>query len=171
MVVIGIDPGKSGWAVPIHYEYATFKPLGRFRPNTEGLKELDDVLTHLVFDKVYVFIEDVHSMPGQGVVSMFTFGFYTGIWYGFFSHYEIRKVRPVDWQKWMCQKGGYDYQEYKKLEKKDKKKTNVLLECKINSNNPWPGKVGHDLADAILIGMYGFDKLNKEKEYAKSNSN
>ena len=50
-----------------------------------------------------VFIEKVHSMPGQGVASMFNFGKGYGIWIGILAALKISKtlVTPQEWKKEM----------------------------------------------------------------------
>jgi len=79
-VYVGIDPGKQGGLavlVPITHprpQPGTYEARATSMPETEleiwqWLKQLADSNHRLV-----AVIEKVHSMPKQGVVSMFTFG-------------------------------------------------------------------------------------------------
>ena len=110
--VIGIDPGKRGG-------------LAFLAAGTEGLHVVDllpmptSTATKHALDSVeikrwiqacdaqctdgffFVYIERVHAMPGQGVVSMFTFGFdagqLAGLVYGL--GHTPRYVEPRAWKK------------------------------------------------------------------------
>lgn len=75
-VTIGFDPGKEG-------AYAIL--FGEDRPKVGPFpfigKELDLRMLYCVLvshdvprEDIYLVIEKVHAMPGQGVTSMFTFG-------------------------------------------------------------------------------------------------
>ena len=52
-----------------------------------------------------VFIEDVHSMPGQGVSSSFTFGKGAGLWEGIVAALSMSYtlVTPVRWKREMME--------------------------------------------------------------------
>ena len=111
---IGIDPGKSGAIACIYDNKVNMLPMP-----VEG-KEI--VVGHIInwlesiyysFDSVsllndwsmknwYVaYIEKVGAMPKQGVVSMFNFGFNTGILHGVFRTLGIPlyTVTPQAWKK------------------------------------------------------------------------
>lgn len=94
--ILGIDPGTTGaigmvtpmvdtWDMP-----ATPKDLAdlfaRFDPNTTR-----------------VYVEAVHSMPGQGVASSFTFGQGYGVILGVLAAYGFphRLVAPATWKRAM----------------------------------------------------------------------
>lgn len=96
MRVIGIDPGKSGgiaWCVDGFMQvWAT--------PKTEA------DIARLFFDfsqfkDTHCFIEKVHSMPKQGVVSTFTFGQGYGFLRACLVCHKIpfEEVTPSKWQK------------------------------------------------------------------------
>lgn len=98
--IIGIDPGSTG-------------AIAVFRPTTQSMyvfsltdktpREIVDVLAleSLKEGRVRAFFEKVHSMPGQGVASMFTFGKNTGIVLGIVATLGIRyeEVTPQAWQR------------------------------------------------------------------------
>ena len=108
---IGIDPGKTGAAALI---------------TNEGNHEILDypgspsliVETFMEWESKYAIImaalEKVSARPGQGVVSMFTFGRNLGAWEGIISTFEIPFMMPTprQWQKGIIdQKAGGDTKE------------------------------------------------------------
>src|SRR3990172_3805556 len=95
MIYIGIDPGAMGAACVLcdddDIETLTFYDGVVCPPKLEdGLRHAD-----------LVVLEEVHSMPKQGVRSMFTFGRNVGFWEGVLHVLGARweTVRPQDWQK------------------------------------------------------------------------
>ena len=102
---IGIDPGLNGAIAIIQYDGQAIAIL----PTPISGKEIDarkivEWLTYrttLKSQKVIACIEKVGAFPGQGVVSMFKFGFVTGILHGVFRTLEIPLyvVTPQAWKK------------------------------------------------------------------------
>lgn len=106
--IIGIDPGLSG-ATAV-YDYVENKIV--------AIQDMPTVLDkktkkkHIVSSELASFIgiyadctalavmEDVHAMPGQGVTSMFRFGFATGICHGIIGSYLLPHVaiKPSVWK-------------------------------------------------------------------------
>lgn len=86
--ILGLDPGKSGaWAL---YNLTTNSVrVGAFNPKNEYLELhslIDTIKKELECysrNDFLVVIEKVHSMPKQGVKSMFSFGTSYGILIGF----------------------------------------------------------------------------------------
>ena len=108
---IGIDPGKTGAAALI---------------TDEGNHEILDypgspsliVETFMEWESKYNIImaalEKVSARPGQGVVSMFTFGRNLGTWEGIISTFEFPFMMPTprQWQKGIIDpKAGTDTKE------------------------------------------------------------
>ena len=108
---IGIDPGKTGAAALI---------------TEEGNHEILDypgspsliVETFMGWESKYNIImaalEKVGARPGQGVVSMFTFGRNLGAWEGIISTFEFPFMMPTprQWQKGIIDpKAGTDTKE------------------------------------------------------------
>jgi hypothetical protein len=96
---IGIDPGKGGGIVvlvgegEVHYSKM---------PQTEA--DIVEYLTNQAWrdnTNTKAVIEKVHSMPGQGVKSMFTFGQNYGTLRGILAAIKIPfdEVTPRHWQK------------------------------------------------------------------------
>lgn len=139
MIYIGIDPGQSG-AMAILNEGSTVAiPF-------KNLTEDDlwtDPFTHLQLDgegKCFAMIEKVGAMPGQGVVSMFTFGQHYGMLRAFLCAARVPRemVTPQKWQKYLgCMSHG------------DKNVTKAMAQRLFPSV-----KITHAIADALLIAEY-----------------
>jgi len=107
-IYVGIDPGKDGGIAAI---IGTGKEEGRVffaeKIPLSGDNELDLSLITSQMETfkrqgiVQVTIEKVHSMPGQGVASMFSFGMTTGMIHGVVAACRIPRylVSPQTWKK------------------------------------------------------------------------
>lgn len=118
MIYIGIDPGLSG-AVGIIQEDALIGPHGDIdvysvfdtptalvEGETTKRKYLVPSMVRLLVPyakrtDVLAVLENVHSMPKQGVASSFCFGEGKGIWEGILAALEIptELVSPQRWKK------------------------------------------------------------------------
>jgi crossover junction endodeoxyribonuclease RuvC len=107
MNVAGIDPGLTG-ALAIIDEYRVVfvddLPVHQIRAGKRARAELDlggmrEVLASLTY--VHVFIEQVAARPGQGVTSMFRFGFTAGQIIGIVAGLRVpySLVPPQRWQR------------------------------------------------------------------------
>lgn len=76
MVYIGIDPGKSGGICVYDPSDDENTIIFHKMPDTvHGIYDLLNYIAHKYSDyRPKVVLEKVHSMPGQGVASTFTFG-------------------------------------------------------------------------------------------------
>lgn len=132
----GCDPGNSGSVTFIN---ANGNEVIRF---AFGATEADiaAVFRNFAPQVRMAYLEKVASMPGQGIVSMFTFGQSFGFLRGLLTAFEIpwELVRPLKWQSAMeCMSGG------------DKNVT------KQRAQQLWPGlKWTHALADSALIAEF-----------------
>lgn len=152
---IGIDPGSSGGI-------AIIRPDGRSSafptPYCDGdydegaMRELLDMAIDEGRPMPCAIIERVHSMPSQGVASMFSFGAGYGLWRGMCAAMRIpyRLVPPQTWQKVML--AGED--------KSDKKAASVRVARRlfpdVSLRKSERGRVDHHgMADALLIAEYG----------------
>lgn len=139
MLIIGIDPGKSGGVGWMDMQATA--PMAAKMPDT--VHELASLMRGLIEDEtsVKVYLEKVHAMKGQGVTSMFTFGQGLGRIEGVLAALAI----PYEWvapQKWQgalsCKTGG---------DKNVSKRKALEL---------FPGtRWSHFTADSALICEYG----------------
>ena len=140
-IFIGIDPGKSG-GIGILYNdsYNVVKC-----PNT-----VHEMANELLLIKemgpdipIYAAIESVHSMPGQGVKSTFTFGQGYGQWLGILATLKIPyiQVTPHKWMKW-----------FGSMPKPKKERKNHLKHL---AQQRYPNvNITLAVADAMLIATY-----------------
>ena len=103
MTVIGIDPGlKGGIVVMVDGRIAKTVKMPVVKGDGGSWVDFGEVASILKYERPdLVAIEKVHSMPGQGVASVFTFGLgfggLIGVCAGLGAPYEL--VRPQAWQK------------------------------------------------------------------------
>lgn len=133
---IGIDPGKTG-AVAILDDKGNYINVLDF-----GQEELMSTLIDYAPVVKFAYLEKVHSMPGQGVVSTFSFGENFGWWQGVLGSLGIpyTTIRPQDWMK------KYSLQ---KTSASDKPGLEVAR--KLFPEAPLHLKKHHNRADALLI--------------------
>jgi crossover junction endodeoxyribonuclease RuvC len=101
-ITIGVDPGLTG-AIALVDSYGVLvavhdMPTLNGNVQVELLHELDFWFPFYEFNACV--IEDVHSMPKQGVASSFKFGRSKGVIEGFFAGVDIplRYVTPAKWK-------------------------------------------------------------------------
>ncbi|MGQ6439209.1 hypothetical protein ACUNEW_19020 [Serratia sp. IR-2025] len=105
-VIIGIDPGCSGAIVAIseageylgHVNTPTLKVGSSNRVN--GASVISWLLTWKSYGIKHAFLEQVHSMPGQGTASTFNFGHAAGVVEGILqgSFIPYTLVTPQAWK-------------------------------------------------------------------------
>ncbi len=107
MIIIGIDPGLSGAIGIIRTERDLVEvhdmpvmPLSKTKRQVD-LFALSRILGKNRNANMHVFVEQVHSMPHQGVASCFTFGMGYGGIQGILAALEIpfTLVTPQKWKK------------------------------------------------------------------------
>lgn len=140
---IGIDPGLRGGIAIIGEETMTF-PMPIDDDGEISETELRDIImyTNKGIDKI-IIVEKVHSMPRQGVKSMFTFGHGCGKIKATIKLLGLpyRYVHPQVWQKKVCP--GYG---------------NPKLRVLISAKQLFPNvdfKNHGGMIDALLIAEYG----------------
>lgn len=142
-MIIGIDPGKSGGIATITLDGQT--AFAEKIPKTE--RDACDLLRSLKAEAVFLYLEKVAAMPGQGVSSTFNFGMNYGFLRGLITALEIpfEEVLPSKWQ------GALSCRPRKKSSKTEHK--NAL---KQKAQQLFPRiKMTHAIADALLIAEYG----------------
>lgn len=144
MKILGIDPGMSGGIACLYVDTFNGGVTAETWKMPETEKDVWDLFEqHKSFlgHVTHAYIEDVHAMPGQGVTSMFKFGYgLGGLRMALIGHgIPFEKVAPGRWQRSLgCLSGG------------DKNIT------KRKAQELYPTiRVTHANADALLIATYG----------------
>lgn len=104
---VGIDPGCSGALVAIHsdgtyVDHVNMPTLKQGSSNrVNGAAVVAWLLNFRVRGIEHAFLELVHSMPGQGTSSTFSFGHSAGVIEGILqgSHIPYTLVTPQSWKK------------------------------------------------------------------------
>lgn len=112
MIYIGIDPGLSGAVATITeiaggyrasvYDTPVLQVENKRKYNTVGMAELlARAYGQHHTNEILVILENVHSMPKQGVASSFSFGEGLGIWKGIIAAYglPLEMPSPQRWKK------------------------------------------------------------------------
>lgn len=114
MIYIGIDPGLSGAVGVITPEYQHVFDTPTVMVNTKR-KYLVGAMACLLRpfanrQDVIVILENVHSMPKQGVSSSFSFGEGKGMWEGILGAFDMPfdLVSPQRWKKEIMADQGKD---------------------------------------------------------------
>ncbi len=149
---LGVDPGGSGGLALVREGFAQAWKI----PDTEA-DAADLLRTHAPAIQI-AYIENVHSMPKQGVSSSFKFGRSYGFLRGLLIALQIpfEQIEPRIWQQRMgCRTHG------------DK---NV---SKAKAQQLWPHlRITHAIADALLIAeacrRFHVEVRNQERPRAES---
>jgi len=154
VIIAGIDPGKGGaiclldeggWIIRLE-----ICPTVKIKKKREyDIRAMCDLLSGVNV----AWLEKVHSMPGQGVASMFSFGRGFGIWEGLIiaRSISLQYVPPQTWKK-------------KMLHGLPKDKNSAILRTKDLYPKPInlkpterSRKDSVALAEAYLIATYGWN--------------
>lgn len=113
MIYIGIDPGLSGAVGVIYADGAGHvfdTPVCLVDTKRKYLVGAMALLLkpYAEHDEVFAVLENVHSMPKQGVASSFSFGEGKGMWEGILGAFNIPfdLVSPQRWKKEMLADQG-----------------------------------------------------------------
>ena len=112
MLIIGIDPGISG--AICFFENGEVREVIEMPTMAEGKKnkrqvngsqtynEISQRIKNISKKDIFVVIEQVSAMPGQGVTSMFNFGQSFGVIKGICSAMQLPTffIRPAKWKKY-----------------------------------------------------------------------
>ena len=155
MLIIGIDPGISG--AICFFENGEVKEIIEMPTMAEGKKNKKQIngtqiyneilrrIENLSKKNIFVVIEQVSAMPGQGVTSMFNFGQSFGVIKGICSAMQLSTfyIRPVKWKKYFgLIKSEKDASRTKAIE--------IFPYFSVNLSK----KKDANKADAILIASY-----------------
>lgn len=159
---IGIDPGANGGIAVINdhgvLEYHTKMPLLR-----DCAKLFRQYAKHN--NSAIVYIEKVHSMPGEGVVSMFSFGQNYGQLLGILTAFDFTylEITPKAWQKLYLvgfETDNFDDNGVAKNAAKKKRDRKHALKAAAQALFP-AVKVHLYIADAILLAHYAYQSRPK----------
>jgi hypothetical protein len=140
-IYIGIDPGKNGG---IGIIYNDIQYCRKCPATVSDMAEEIKVIMGIAPDiQKFAVIEAVHSMPKQGVKSVFTFGQGYGQWLGILASNDIPYIQ-VSPQKWM--------KHYTPLSKDKKERKNQL---KHKAQQRFPNlNITLATSDAMLLANY-----------------
>jgi crossover junction endodeoxyribonuclease RuvC len=154
MNFVGVDPGKSG-NICVLYENGQIE---LFETPVNG-KDYDIPRMYQLLkkiknsnEKIYLVMERSTAMPGQGSVSMFSFGMGFGIWLGIINSLEISHalIHPRTWTKYMLEGAPGEGKERSfSVARRLFPKWNPRVSKK--GNIP---KIEKEKADAILLAEY-----------------
>ncbi len=160
MLILGVDPGLSGAMFVLafadgHVGYSSVFDMPTVSISRGG-KIKRDIDIHQLSRVVlgwgvgHAFVEQVGSMPGQGVSSMFAFGKGYGIILGVLTAHGI-PYTPVPPQRWKKALGVPASKDGARL-----RASQLLPDCSVQ----WPLKKHEARAEAALIAFYGIRELN-----------
>lgn len=147
--VLAIDPGMSGAVVRMGQ--------GRIeaRRDFKCLRDIAIAVSVLQQGTTDAVIEQVGARPGQGVVSMFSFGKSTGVALGTaYAHqlYHMQEVSPQRWQNWCRKEFGIPRpQEFDSRA--------LALRLFPAHADLFKRKKDHNTADAVLLGYWKLCQL------------
>lgn len=119
MKIIGVDPGATGAFAILDTDTRRLvlidMPTAKIKRGPRTVNQVDavrlaELLSPHIEDGIRAIIEKVHSMPGQGVASTFSFGRAAGIIEGVLAALGVpfSLVPPATWTKKMRLFGGKD---------------------------------------------------------------
>jgi len=147
---IGIDPGKTGALAAFNDDYTEHEII----PFSEVMYL--GFLESVEFCNCLCCLEEVHSMPGQGVASTFSFGKNYGFIKGLLTAVKIpyQEVKPQTWKK----EFGLNSDKKKSVEVAQHLFPNWDLrrsaKCRKDDDN---------IAEALLMAEYARRNFGKEK--------
>ena len=165
MFIIGIDPGISG--AICFFESDIIKDVIEMPVMADGKKnkrqingpqivnEIQKRIENIPKKNIFVVVEHVSAMPGQGVTSMFNFGQSFGVIKGICSALKlpIYFVRPVKWKK------------YFNLIKTDKEASrSKAIQIFPYLSSKLSKKKDNNKADAILIASFFNNTFKSETQ-------
>lgn len=163
--IIGIDPGKNGGIVGLTNGKINIIDKMPQQP-TDLWGYFIDVLGIPMMNKenIYVFIEDVHSMPTDGSKSAFTFGRGLG-WLDMpLAYYGLRTERVIP-RKWMESYGLKRRKDVdpETVETKYQYKKRIKERAQVLAPEHQRENITLATCDAYLIALYGYHKLKEEQ--------
>lgn len=153
MRVIGVDPGVNGAIALLSDDGLVVDSFPKLKAKARGYEinwaELCDMIDFKYGGVDHAFIEQVGAMPGQGVSSMFKFGYAAGGIRGALQQAgaQIHLVTPTKWKAKVGLTRDKDYSRTKAIELFPANHADFKL------------KKDADKAEAALIAWYGYNEL------------
>lgn len=161
-LILGIDPGLQGGIGIVNHigefvsviEIPVIKGVKGKSKSQYNMAQMAEILRSLQRGEEkqisMVYVEQVHSLPAQGIASSFTFGVGFGMVQGQLAALQISYtlVTPQRWQKGL----------FKDLPGKDPKQKGQLF---VSQRFP-ELKIKKSLIDAFLIAYWGYKEIEKE---------
>lgn len=154
--IVGMDPGKSGAIAFLNPETCKLRlfdmPTHMIKPGQKSRIVIDHVLAADILRDEEIpmaYIEEVNAMPGQGVVSMFSFGRSFGTLFGICGGLQIplTQVRPAVWKKVLKVPADKDAARYRASQ--------LMPKCA----DMWKKSSQDGRAEAALIALYGMSDM------------
>ena len=144
---IGIDPGQLGGVACVSMDGTLrwAEPMPAQDGEVNAVELANMLESAATIEHVKVMIEQVHSMPGQGVSSTFKFGKNFGIAIGVVQalHLSLNRVTPQKWK-----------QQFTLVGKDKDASRHKATELWPNSTEAWRIKRLNGVSDAALIAEF-----------------
>ena len=160
----GIDPGKHGAIALIDQEGAVVQSCPLTISGEYDIQEMINLIRGWTLGQNTVLgIENVHAMPFQGVVSMFTMGYGLGLWHGILRAEGIVPiiVQPKEWREYHNVTVKVPRGSTKKIKEAAKKYRKELSLSTARALYPKSDIKTVDQAEAILIALYVKHKTSR----------
>ncbi len=149
MTCVGIDPGLDGAVAILGADVRVYDtPTCQVGRREYIAQEMSALLAPLLEDgPVYVTLELVHAMPGQGVTSMWRMGYGSGLWEGILAALGVsyERVAPQTWKRAMLRDMARD---------KDAARLKAM-QLFPQLAGQLSRKKDHGRAEALLLAEYG----------------
>ena len=158
MIVVGIDPGKSGGLVEIHSKNKKCS-LHKCPRTTQGMASLLRTAKHSAFIDdlpILVAIEKVHAFPTDARSAAFKFGMNYGMWLGIIGALSVPVIEIAP-QTWM--KSYAPLPKVKQERKREIKKIATEIFSEVYSNK---NKITYAVSDAALIALWCLERSNND---------
>ncbi len=172
--IIGIDPGRNGGIVGL--TNGKINIIDKMPQQTTDLWGyfIDGLGIPMIHEwdrkeNVHVFIENIHSMPTDGVKSAFSFGYHLGQLDMCLARWDLHTERivPRVWQEWF---GLSRRKSETEPESKYQYKKRILEKAKSLVPRDKEKELDLTTCDAYLIALYGFNQLKKRESDDQKNS-
>ena len=158
MIVIGIDPGKSGGLVEIHSKNKKCS-LHKCPSTTQEMASLLRTAKHSAFVDnlpILVAIEKVHAFPTDARSAAFKFGMNYGMWLGIIGALSVPVIEIAP-QTWM--KSYAPLPKEKQERKREIKKIATEILSEVYSNED---RITYAVSDAALIALWCLQRSNND---------